>query len=52
VPLALAGGGAFRTLSLSSHATTNIDVIRAFLGVRVSVTGSRDDITVEVGPRG
>jgi len=52
VPLALAGGGAFRTLSLSSHATTNIGVIRAFLGVRVSVTGSRDDITVEVGPRG
>jgi len=33
IPLALAGGGAFRTLELSRHAQTNIDVIRAFLDV-------------------
>jgi RNA 3'-terminal phosphate cyclase (ATP) len=48
VPIALAGQGAFRTLSLSPHATTNADVIRAFLPVRVSVTGARDDVMVEV----
>ncbi len=33
IPLALAGGGAFRTLGLSRHAQTNIDVITAFLDV-------------------
>ncbi len=33
LPLALAGGGAFRTLGLSPHARTNIDVIKAFLDV-------------------
>jgi RNA 3'-terminal phosphate cyclase (ATP) len=38
VPLALGGGGTFRTSPLSRHSTTNIDVIRRFLGVTVSVT--------------
>ena len=33
IPLALAGGGAFRTLELSRHAETNIEVIKAFLDV-------------------
>ncbi|MCK4342141.1 MAG: RNA 3'-terminal phosphate cyclase [Phycisphaerae bacterium] len=33
IPLALAGGGAFRTLELSRHAQTNIEVIKAFLDV-------------------
>ena len=33
IPLALAGGGAFRTLGLSRHAQTNIEVIKAFLDV-------------------
>lgn len=33
IPLALAGGGAFRTLGLSRHAETNIEVIKAFLDV-------------------
>ena len=37
VPLALAGGGAFRTMPLSPHCTTNIAVIREFLGVTVAV---------------
>lgn len=41
IPLALAGGGAFRTLDLSRHATTNIDVIRTFLDVQV--TTQRED---------
>ena len=49
VPLALAGGGALRTIGLSSHSRTNLDTIRAFLPTRVSVTGDRDDIVVEFG---
>ena len=35
LPLALAGGGAFRTGPLSGHATTNAGVIEEFLGVKV-----------------
>lgn len=38
IPLALAGGGAFRTMPLSRHSATNIAVIRQFLGVTVTVT--------------
>ena len=37
VPLALAGGGAFRTLGLSRHAKTNIEVIKEFLDVEFEV---------------
>ena len=37
LPMALAGSGAFRTTPLSRHATTNIEVIRAFLPVRFDV---------------
>jgi len=48
LPLALAGGGAFRTLALSSHSRTNLDVIGAFSPVRISVTGERDDVLVFV----
>ena len=33
LPLALAGGGAFRTTALSRHTTTNADVIGRFLEV-------------------
>ena len=35
IPLSLAGGGTFRTLEPSSHAITNIDVIRRFLDVEI-----------------
>jgi RNA 3'-terminal phosphate cyclase (ATP) len=38
LPLALAGGGAFRTMPLSLHATTNFEVIRRFLDVSIDVT--------------
>lgn len=41
LPMALAGGGAFRTLPLSRHSTTHIDLIRRFLDLDVQVT--RDD---------
>lgn len=37
LPLALAGGGAFRTLSPTAHTTTNIDVLRQFLDLDVKV---------------
>jgi RNA 3'-terminal phosphate cyclase (ATP) len=33
LPMALAGGGRFRSAALTPHATTNIDTIRAFLDV-------------------
>jgi RNA 3'-terminal phosphate cyclase (ATP) len=38
LPLAWAGGGRFRTLPLSSHARTVIEVIKAFLPVEVLVS--------------
>ncbi len=37
LPLAVAGGGRFRSGPLSRHATTNIDTIRAFLDLPIQV---------------
>jgi RNA 3'-terminal phosphate cyclase (ATP) len=37
IPLALAGGGSFVTTPLSSHATTNMDVVAMFLPRKFSV---------------
>jgi RNA 3'-terminal phosphate cyclase (ATP) len=37
IPFALAGGGAFRTLGLSPHAQTNIEVIQTFLEARFEI---------------
>ncbi|MBK7404395.1 MAG: RNA 3'-terminal phosphate cyclase [Phycisphaerales bacterium] len=37
LPMALSGGGAFRTGPLSSHASTNIAVVERLLGVRFAV---------------
>jgi RNA 3'-terminal phosphate cyclase (ATP) len=42
VPMALGGGGAFKTLPLSLHARTNIDVIKMCLGVEVRVEEAGD----------
>jgi RNA 3'-terminal phosphate cyclase (ATP) len=36
VPMALAGGGAFRTVPLSLHSTTNIDVVRRFVDIDIA----------------
>ena len=50
LPLALAGGGAFRTGPLSSHARTNIEVIKAFLDADISAqreTGGNTLVAVE-----
>ena len=35
VPLALAGGGSFRTLAASRHCTTNAEIIRSFVDVEI-----------------
>ena len=40
IPLALAGGGAFKTLGLSRHAETNMAVIESFLDVTFEVDDS------------
>ena len=50
LPFALAGSGAFSTLPLSRHATTNIEIIQQFLDVKISVTRSEHDhCRVDVG---
>ena len=49
IPLALAGGGAFRTGPLTEHSQTNIDVVKRFVDVDISVEHtSRADATVRV----
>jgi RNA 3'-terminal phosphate cyclase (ATP) len=50
LPLALAGGGGFRTLPLTRHARTNVEVIRQFLGSSVEVARV-SDTAVEVTVR-
>lgn len=45
IPMALAGSGSFRTLPLSGHTRTNMELIERFLPVRFQATGSS---TVEV----
>ena len=50
LPLALAGGGEFRTGPLTLHARTNLDVLQRFLSVRAEVqTGERGDVVVRFG---
>jgi len=51
LPMALAGGGRFRTAPLSRHATTNIETIGAFLDVAIRSTpdGDAGAVVVEVG---
>ena len=38
IPLALAGGGSYRTSAPSLHTTTNIEVIKKFLGADITAT--------------
>lgn len=47
LPMALAGGGRFRTGPLSLHTTTNIEVIQRFIDVSI-VTNALEDGSVEV----
>jgi RNA 3'-terminal phosphate cyclase (ATP) len=46
VPMALAGGGTFRSLKPTAHTVTNADVIRHFLDVPVAIEHERDDVYV------
>jgi RNA 3'-terminal phosphate cyclase (ATP) len=55
LPLGIAawqGGGMsqFRTLPLSRHATTHIDILRQFLGCEIECDNDRAPCTVSVGP--
>lgn len=53
LPLALAGGGSFTTVAPSRHTTTNIDIIRRFLGVSMTTTKIGDGIwRIEIGESG
>ena len=55
VPLAVSGGGVYRTLAPSMHTTTNAAVLKQFAGVDVTFAdGSDGSCTVTVGanPRG
>ena len=44
LPMALAGGGAMRTLPLTQHSLTNLEVIQRFLPLRVAT-----DVVPETG---
>jgi len=49
LPLALAGAGSYKTLALTRHSATNIEVIRMFLDVRVATRElAPDAVAVEV----
>jgi RNA 3'-terminal phosphate cyclase (ATP) len=44
------GGGAFRTMALSPHATTHIDILHRFLEIDAKVEqNGRDDVVVQIG---
>lgn len=44
------GGGMFRTMALSLHATTHIDILRRFLDINAQVEqNGRDDCVVRIG---
>lgn len=44
VPLALAGGGSFRTVRPTRHTLTNIEIIRSFLSVEILVRKEERDL--------
>jgi RNA 3'-terminal phosphate cyclase (ATP) len=52
LPMALAGGGSFKTLAVTRHSVTNAHVIRQFLDVEVTVTDLGPDAAgIEVRTR-
>jgi RNA 3'-terminal phosphate cyclase (ATP) len=52
LPLALAGGGTFRSLAPTAHTTTNIDVIQRFLDVPIAIDREHGDThRITVGRR-
>ena len=44
IPMALAGGGTFRSLKPTAHTVTNADVIRRFLEVSVAIEHERGGV--------
>ena len=49
IPMAMAGGGKFRTLSPSKHTTTNIEIIKKFLDVEINLNqNDRNQWEIEV----
>ena len=44
MPMALAGGGAFRTLAPTAHTTTNVHTIRRFLDVEITLQQLEPDV--------
>jgi RNA 3'-terminal phosphate cyclase (ATP) len=46
VPMSIAGAGAIRTCTLSSHGRTNLEVIRRFLPVRIDTRHEPDGVEV------
>lgn len=52
IPLALAGAGAFKTLPLSRHTLTNIEVLKSFIDFDVTIrTEEKRNCIVSLGPR-
>jgi RNA 3'-terminal phosphate cyclase (ATP) len=54
LPMALGGGGSFRTVGLTPHATTNIEVLRAFLDVAIETQREESGdwrVTISTGSR-
>lgn len=49
LPMALAGGGSFRTLPPSRHLLTNVEVIQRFVDVPVRIEAGDADCVVTVG---
>lgn len=49
IPLALGSGGRYVTQRLTSHTTTNIEVIRKFLDVEITATEQSGLVLIEVG---
>ena len=51
LPMALGGGGSFRTTGLSRHSETNIELIRELLGVDISISRKhRNEVVVTLSP--
>jgi RNA 3'-terminal phosphate cyclase (ATP) len=52
IPMALAGGGSFRTLSPSAHTQTNATIVRRFLDVPIAIDAEAEDAyRITIGPR-
>jgi RNA 3'-terminal phosphate cyclase (ATP) len=44
IPMALAGGGSFRTLAPSAHTQANASVVRRFLDVPIALEAEAEDV--------